>query len=93
MIVRIATEGQYELVGQALQELDEADDALLDAIESGDEAAFARELARVVGIVRSRGRRLDDRELKESDLVLPPPDTTLEEARALFRDYPRELVT
>lgn len=93
MIVRIATEGQYELRGQALEELDAADDALLDAVESGDEAAFARELGRVLAIVRTRGRRLDDRELKESDLVLPPPDTTLEEARALFRDYPRTLVT
>lgn len=93
MIVRIATEGQYELRGQALEELDAADDALLDAVESGDEAAFTRELGRVLTIVRTRGRRLDDRELKESDLVLPPPDTTLEEARALFRDYPRNLVT
>lgn len=93
MIIRIATEGQYELKGQALDELDSADNALLDAVENGDEAAFARELARVLEIVRTRGRRLDDRELQESDLVLPPPDTTLEEARALFRDYPRDLVT
>jgi len=93
MIVRIATEGQYELRGQALDELDSADDALLDAIEAGDETAFARELTRVLEIVRTRGRRLADDELKESDLVLPPPDTTLEEARGLFRDYPRNLVT
>jgi len=93
MIVRIATEGQYELRGQALDELDSADDALLDAIETGDEAAFARELANVLEIVRTRGRRLGDHELKESDLVLPPPDTTLEEARGLFQDYPRDLVT
>lgn len=93
MIVRIATEGQYELRGQALDELDSADDALLDAIEAGDEAAFARELAHVLEIVRTRGRRLGDDELEESDLVLPPPDTTLEEARELFRSYPRDLVT
>lgn len=93
MIIRIATEGQYELKGSALEELDAADDALLDAVENGDAAAFARELSRVLAIVRTRGRRLDDRELKESDLVLPPPDTTLEEARALFREYPRHLVT
>ena len=93
MIVRIATEGQYELKGQALEELDAADDALLDAVEGGDEEAFTRELNRVLEIVRTKGRRLDDRELRESDLILPPPDTTLEEARELFRGYPRTLVT
>lgn len=93
MIIRIATEGQYELTGPALAELDSADNALLDAVENGDPHAFARELTRVLSIIRTRGRRLDDRELKESDLVLPPPDTTVEEARALFAEYPRNLVT
>ena len=93
MIVRIATEGQYELRGPSLAELDEADDALLDALERGDAEAFRRQLERVVHIVRSRGRRLEDGELKESDLVLPPPDITLEEARELFSDYPRQLST
>ncbi|WP_324717100.1 hypothetical protein U7230_02120 [Carboxydochorda subterranea] len=91
MIIRIATEGQYELTGQALAELDAADNAMLDAIQHADAQAFARHLANVLDIVRSRGRRLDDRELKESDLVLPPPDITLEEARDLFAGYPRDL--
>ena len=91
MIIRIATEGQYELSGAGLAELDAADNALLDAVQRGDADAFRRELHRVLDIVRTRGRRLDDRELKESDLVLPPPDMTLEEARALLSTYPRDL--
>lgn len=92
MIIRISTEGQYELSGSALAHLDEEDNALLDAIEKGDEQAFQEHLSRVLEIIRTQGRRLDDRELRESDLVLPPPDTTLEEARHLFAGYPRDLL-
>ncbi len=92
MIIRISTEGQYELSGAALAHLDQEDDALLDAVAKGDESAFHEHLTRVLQIVRTQGRRLDDRELRESDLVLPPPDTTLEEARELLAGYPRELL-
>lgn len=92
MIIRIAGEGQYELTGQALVELDGADDSLLDAIQHGSEAAFAQHLGRVLDIVRTKGRRLDHRELRESDVVLPPPDMSLHEAHRLLSEYPRDLV-
>lgn len=92
MIIRIATEGQYRLEGPALAELDRLDDALLDAIEAGDERAFAQRFQEVLQLVRERGTRVDDGELVESDLILPAPDTTFAEARALFGDYPRYLL-
>jgi len=92
VIVRIATEGQYELGGEALARLDEADNALLEAVEAGDEEAFRRELGRVLELVRQLGRRLGDGELRESDLILPPPDMTLAEARQLLSGYPRDLL-
>ncbi|MBX6378211.1 MAG: hypothetical protein IRY95_06635 [Clostridia bacterium] len=92
MIIRILSEGQYRLPADVLAELDRVDDAVLDAVENGDAEAFRRSLQNVVDLVRQRGSRVADDELVESDLVLPPPDTTLEEARQLFADYPRHLV-
>lgn len=91
MIIRIATEGQYKVKGSALARLDELDDAVLDAIEEGDEQAFAEALTAVVQLIRTEGEPLDDSDLEESDLIVPPPDTTLEEARELFVSYPRSL--
>jgi len=91
VIIRIATEGQYKVKGSALARLDELDDAVLDAIEAGDEKAFAEAFAAVVELIRTQGVPLADSELEESDLILPPPDTTLEEARELFVSYPRNL--
>jgi hypothetical protein len=35
-------------------------------------------------LVRSRGRRVPDEELVESDVILPPPDVSFEEAKAGF---------
>ena len=92
MIIRIATEGHDELRGEALARLDELDDLVLDAIAKNDAEAFEESLNAVFSHVRSQGTRLPDNSLHESDLILPPPDTTLDEARELFADYPRHLL-
>lgn len=81
MIVRIATEGQYEVTdGERLNELD---NAAVAAADSGDEAAFRRAYDELLGFVRNGGALADDH-LGGSDLILPPPDVTLAEARAEF---------
>lgn len=40
MIIRIATEGQYELKGEALQKLDDIDNDILIALEKGNATQF-----------------------------------------------------
>jgi len=92
MIIRIATEGQYELKGEALQKLDDIDNDILAAIEKENAAQFRQALEQVLNLVRAQGIRLPDTVLKESDLILPPPDTSLEQARSLFADYPHHLL-
>jgi hypothetical protein len=83
VIVRIATEGQYELDGEAGQ-LDELDNAAVAACEAGDEAQFREVYGRLLDHVRSHGRPVEDDYLGGSDLILPPPDVSLKEARAGF---------
>ncbi len=92
MIIRIATEGQYKLSGDTLAELDRLDDHLLDAIADNNAATFDSNFREVLALIRGRGTKLLDTELLESDLILPAPDITLEEARELFAAYPRDLV-
>lgn len=92
MIIRIMTEGQYQLEGEALSELDRLDDSLFDAIENSDGAQFADRFQEVLELVRRQSTRIPDTELVESELILPAPDTTMDEARELFASYPRNLV-
>jgi hypothetical protein len=84
VIVRIATEGQYELPDDLSDELNRLDNATVAAVENADETAFAETFGALLELVRGRGRRLDGDDLSESAVILPPPDLTLAEAEADF---------
>lgn len=84
MIVRIATEGQYELQDDVVAELNQLDNQAVAACEAGDEGAFRTAYGRLLELVRSQGRALSEDELEGSDLILPPPDVSLQEAAADF---------
>lgn len=85
MIVRISSEGQYRLRSHALDRIHDLDDRLVQALASDNEAEFERLLGELIAIVRQDGQRVPSDEIVESDMVLPPPDTTMAEAKRLFR--------
>ena len=80
MIVRIATDGQYRLPDHDAARLNDLDNEVVRAVEGGDEDAFARLFGDMLELVRRDGERLDDDELVESDVILPPADTSFAEA-------------
>jgi hypothetical protein len=82
MIVRISGEDQFRLP-DGDDELAKLDDAVLAALNAGDEAAFASTFASLLDHVRS-GERVGDDELEPSDLILPPADLTFAEAGREF---------
>jgi hypothetical protein len=84
VIVRISTEGQYELGDGDTEALNELDHQAVAACEAGDEAGFRASFDRLLAYVREKGRPLPDSELTSSQLILPPPDVSLEEARREF---------
>jgi hypothetical protein len=84
VIVRIASEGQYRLPDNDAARLNELDNAVVEAVEAGDEARFRRLLEEMHDLVRKDGSQLENEELTESDVILPPPDTSLEEAAEEF---------
>ena len=86
MIVRILGEGQWELAEEHLDALNALDTSVEQAIEAGDQAAFAQGLVALLDVVRQQGTRLEDDSLEDSDLILPMADATLEEVRALLTD-------
>ncbi len=84
MIVRIMGVGQLEVPDEQLPELEQLDESLAAAVEAGDEAWFRGDLARLLGQVRSAGTALAEDRLEPSDLVVPGPDASLDEVRALL---------
>jgi hypothetical protein len=84
VIVRIFSDGQYRIPDDAQARLHELDTKTVEAIDSDDEAAFTSSYAALVALIHANGVRLADDELEPSDLMLPPADISLEEAREEF---------
>ena len=84
MIVRISSEGQYNLPGSFIDQLNEIDNALVEAVAEEDQGSFETLLKRMLDLVRENGTPVPVDELVESDLILPEPDLTLLEAEELF---------
>jgi hypothetical protein len=85
MIVRIATEGQYEVADDDIPGLNELDDQAVASCDASDEQAFRDVFGRLLDYVRTHGRPVPEDELVGSDIILPPPDVSLEEARKEFQ--------
>ena len=84
MIVRIATESQYRLPEDAAEELNDLDNQVVAAVEAGDEDRFHELFEQMLDLVRRDGDPLGEDEIEESDVILPPPDTSFVEAAADF---------
>jgi hypothetical protein len=84
VIVRIATESQYRLPDDEAAQLNELDNEVVAAVEAGDEDRFHDVFERMLDLVRRAGQPLDEDELAESEVILPPPDTSFVEAAEEF---------
>ncbi|MDQ3886163.1 MAG: hypothetical protein M3308_03915 [Actinomycetota bacterium] len=86
MIVRILGEGQFDVLDTALDELNELDEVLVSAVESGDDEKFTRALGELLAGVRAVATPHAADTLDSSDLILPGPDSSLAQVRALLGD-------
>jgi PspA-Associated protein len=84
MIVRIATEGQYEMGEGDVEALQQLDNDAVAACEAGDEQRFNDTFTRLIEFVRDKGQPVPDDRLDPSDAIFPPPDVSFEEASAEF---------
>ncbi len=84
MIVRVSGEGQYRLPDADAARLNELDNRAVAAVEQGDETGFRELWSQMLELVCDDGNALDDEELVESDVILPPRDVTFAEAQGEF---------
>jgi hypothetical protein len=84
VIVRIATEGQYDFPDSDVDRLNALDNDVVEAVEAGDEERFQTAFASLLELVRSDGHPVAEDVLEESDVIIPPPDLTFAEAGHQF---------
>ena len=84
MIVRIATEGQYRVPDDHADRLNDLDNAVVEAVQAGDEDRYHELFEELLAYVRAEGSPLEADDLEGSDVILPPPDTSFVEASEEF---------
>jgi len=89
MIIRLMGEGQYEIDKKHLDAVNKIDNNIVKIVSGKDEkvvaAAFNTELKKLIDYVRKYGKKIPHEIIKPSDLIIPPADLTLEEARKIFK--------
>jgi PspAA-like protein len=84
VIVRIATDTQYEVPDDLVERLNAIDDDAQAAVEAGDQERLGQLLAQMAELVRTEGKPVPDDELVASDVIIPPPDATIAEIGHAF---------
>ncbi|MHC1631328.1 MAG: PspA-associated protein PspAA [Methanotrichaceae archaeon] len=84
MIIRIMGEGQFQVPSVLLDELNVIDNRIVDYVAQEDEEKYRRELSDLITTIKAKGSPLDLTEIVESDIIVPPEDLALDEAKKIF---------
>lgn len=84
MIIRISGDGQYDVSDSFFDELNAIDNRIVKIVSAGSETDYKKELSRLIDKIKSCGKQLEDTDIVESDIIVPPADLTFAEAKDIF---------
>ena len=97
-IVRIMGQGQYKIDKATMEKLNEIDNEIVKIFDgktlpsessnvSGDiNSRLQTKLSDMTSMIINKGEPLSTKEIVPSDFIIPPADTSLEEAKELFKE-------
>ena len=84
MIVRVLVIGQFKLDDRHIDSLNTIDNQIVEHVSKGREKEFRKDLAKIISMIQEKGEAMDPAEIISSDIIVPPEDMTLDEARQVF---------
>ena len=84
MIVRIMGEGQFVVSSALLDSLNEIDNKIVEEVNRGNEERMRETLREMIALVKREAIPLNPDEILTSDVIIPPKDLKLEEAKRTF---------
>lgn len=84
MIVHVFAGDWYEVADDLHEEFNTLDNAIVDAVEAGDAAAFRERFDAFLKYIDDHGTKLDDDFLGGADVDVPPADIDFDEAPQYF---------
>ena len=86
-IVRIMGQGQFRINGDTVKTINEIDDAIVQILQNeskADDQEYRAKITEMVQTIKSKGHKLEDKELIESDIIVPDTDISIDEAKKVF---------
>ena len=90
-IVRIAGRGQFKVNESTMIKINLIDNKIVDMLKKDssnsktDESQFRNKIEEMVNLITTEGRPLDDKEIIQSDIIVPSADLSVEEAKNMFK--------
>lgn len=84
MIIRILGEGQFKLDDKHLDRLNKIDNEIVEHVSKSNKVEFRKDLAKLITIIKKEGEPLDPVEIVPSDIIIPPGDMSIAEAKKVF---------
>jgi hypothetical protein len=87
-IVRIMGQGQFRINEDTVKKINEIDDAIVQILQNeskADDQEYRAKVAEMVQTIKSKGQKLEDKELIESDIIVPDTDISIDEAKKVFQ--------
>lgn len=78
-------EGQFEIDKKHVDEINKIDNNIVKIVNKGNEKVFKSEFKKLNDYVRKYGKPIPHEILKPSDVIIPPGDITIEEAKKIFK--------
>ncbi len=78
-------EGQYRAPEAICDELNQIDNRIVKLVEEGNDIEFRNELAKIIFKIKEKGEPIKKEEILKSDIIVPPGDLSLEEAKSVFK--------
>lgn len=95
VIIRISGQGQFRVNSEIIDKINEIDNSIVDLIEnislgSSDHNLTQKELqsklTEMKNLITSNGQPINDKEIVESDVIVPDSDISIEEATKIFKE-------
>jgi ElaB/YqjD/DUF883 family membrane-anchored ribosome-binding protein len=90
-IVRIAGHGQFKINQSTMAKINEIDNEIVDMLKKDssnsktDESQFRNKIEEMASLITQEGEPLDNKEIVQSDIIVPAADLSVEEAKNMFK--------
>jgi hypothetical protein len=96
IIVRVSGQGQFKVNGEILDRINDIDNSIVNLLENTDvdvdansikvkQKELNEKIIEIINLIKTNGMPLDDKEIIQSQIMIPNPDISVDEAKKIFK--------